>query len=135
MKGVTLLAGVLTALMSSQAFSSSDGVCGFSDSECGMSALPYLQPGNDTRTNLMLLQSRLHGISLPLPHPLPDQARSRIDPFTAYRVMGIAATETPQTPESGEDVTADAPYLSTLNKAKQLHLPLSVQQHYLHVFA
>ncbi|UYA58417.1 hypothetical protein U1R68_00670 [Pectobacterium colocasium] len=127
MKGVTLLAGVLTALMSSQAFSSSDGVCGFSDSECGMSALPYLQPGNDTRTNLMLLQSRLHGISLPLPHPLPDQTRSRIDPFTAYRVMGIAATETHQTSEAGEDVTADAPYLSTLNKAKQLNLPLSVQ--------
>ncbi|GLW38736.1 hypothetical protein Pcaca04_26720 [Pectobacterium carotovorum subsp. carotovorum] len=127
MKGVTLLAGVLTALMSSQAFSSSDGVCGFSDSECGVSALPYLQPGNDTRANLMLLQSRLHNMSLPLPHPLPDQTRSRIDPFTAYRVMGIAATETPQTSEAGEDVTADAPYLSTLNKAKQLNLPLSVQ--------
>lgn len=125
MKGVTLLAGVLTALMSSQAFSSGDGVCGFSDSECGVPALPYLEPGNDTRANLMLLQSRLHNMSLPLPHPLPDQTRSRIDPFTAYRVMGIAATEVVS--PSGEDVTADAPYLSTLNKAKQLNLPLPVQ--------
>ncbi|MBN3194998.1 hypothetical protein [Pectobacterium versatile] len=127
MKGVTLLAGVLTALMSSQAFSSSDGVCGFSDSECGVSALPYLQPGNDTRANLMLLQSRLHNMSLPLPHPLPDQTRSRIDPFTAYRVMGIAATEEVPSSGSAEDITADAPYLSTLNKAKQLNLPLAVQ--------
>ncbi|MEH2922255.1 hypothetical protein ACFFL1_15175 [Samsonia erythrinae] len=127
MKGVTLLAGVLTALMSTQAFSSSDGVCGFSDSECGMSALPYLQPENDTRTNLILLQASLNGIQLPLPQPLPDEPHSRVNPFTAYRIMGVAATEAIPPSDSGEEVTAGSPDVSALNKARQLNLPFAVE--------
>ncbi|MCV9879864.1 hypothetical protein [Brenneria izbisi] len=122
MKGVTLLAGVLSVLFSSPAFSSADGLCGFSDAECGIPALPYLLPDNDTRVNLMLLQSSRRPIELPLPQPLPDQTHTRIDPFTAYRVMGLAATEGPSQP------VTPAPGITPLQqKAQRLHLSPAVQ--------
>lgn len=124
MKGVSLLAGALALLFSGQALSSGDDLCGFSDAECGIAALPYLEPNNDTRVNLILLQSSLHHLALPLPQPLPDQTRTRVNPFTAYRVMGLTASET-----SEDDTTADsANQPSPLTaKAKQLGLPPEVQ--------
>ncbi|WP_440866487.1 hypothetical protein [Symbiopectobacterium purcellii] len=124
MKGVSLLAGALALLFSGQALSSGDDVCGFSDAECGIAALPYLEPNNDTRVNLILLQSSRHHLAIPLPQPLPDQTRTRVNPFTAYRVMGLTASET-----SEDDATADSVNkLSPLAaKAKQLNLPAEVQ--------
>ncbi|KAA8998573.1 hypothetical protein FJU30_16365 [Affinibrenneria salicis] len=107
MKGTTALAGCLTLLLSGQAFASADDLCGFSDTECGMSAQPWLAPDNDTRTNLILLQAGRNGIPLPVPQPLPDQARTRIDPFTAWRVMGLAATVEP-TPDAESEQSDNA---------------------------
>ncbi|MFE8100318.1 hypothetical protein RBA71_02305 [Brenneria goodwinii] len=128
MKGLTLLAGLLTTLFSCHAFSSADGICGFSDAECGMPAFPYLLPDNDTRTNLMLLQSSRKHIALPVPQPVPDQTRSRIDPFTAYRVMGLVATEGPA-PSADEASTESAAGGGTLlNKARQLKLSSDVEE-------
>ncbi|MDX5630873.1 MULTISPECIES: hypothetical protein [unclassified Brenneria] len=126
MKGLTLLAGLLTTFFSCHAFSSTDGICGFSDAECGMPAFPYLLPDNDTRTNLMLLQSSRKHIALPVPQPLPDQTRSRIDPFTAYRVMGLAATEGPE--PSTDDGSTQAVAGTLLEKARRLQLSPAVQE-------
>lgn len=128
MKGLTLLAGLLTTFFSCHAFSSTDGICGFSDAECGMPAFPYLLPDNDTRTNLMLLQSSRKHIALPVPQPLPDQTRSRIDPFTAYRVMGLAATEGPAPSTDDASTQAAAGDNQLLKKAGQLQLPPEIQE-------
>ncbi|MCG8709539.1 hypothetical protein JHU04_002787 [Brenneria sp. 4F2] len=129
MKGFTLLAGLLTTFFSWHAFSSTDGICGFSDAECGMPAFPYLLPDNDTRTNLMLLQSSRKHIALPVPQPLPDQTRSRIDPFTAYRVMGLAATEGPAPSTDNSSTTpVAAGDSSLLKKAGQLQLSPAIQE-------
>ncbi|MEC5319519.1 hypothetical protein VSX61_11310 [Brenneria populi subsp. brevivirga] len=127
MKGLTLLAGLLTAFFSGHAFSSTDGICGFSDAECGMPAFPYLLPDNDTRTNLMLLQSSRKHIALPLPQPLPDQTRSRDDPFTAYRVMGLAATEEAAASTDDASAQAAADNGPLLEKARRLRLAPEVQ--------
>lgn len=121
MKGTVLLASALALFFSSQAFSSGDGLCGFSDAECGIAALPYLEPDNDTRINLILLQSSRHHLPLPLPQPLPDQTRTRINPFSAYRVMGLEATETTDAEET-EDGTQETP-TSLVVKARALNLP------------
>ncbi|MFB1116745.1 hypothetical protein RF240_09485 [Dickeya dadantii] len=132
MKGLALLAGFIATLVQMPAYASGDGVCGFSDADCGMPALPYLLPDNDTRTNLVLLQSSRNHIPLPIPQPEPDQTRSRVDPFTAYRVMGLAATEdnsasaktdTPADPSAPSDDKADEENTSLLQKATQLHFP------------
>lgn len=133
MKNMILLAGVPMLLFSSHAFSSSDGICGFSDAECGIPAFPYLLPDNDTRTNLMLLQSSRSHIELPLPQPLPDQAHTRIDPFTAYRVMGLAATEGPSQPAiapitPAETVISAADIGPLQQKAQRLHLSPAAQE-------
>lgn len=125
MKGAVLLAGTLAFLFSGQAFCSADGDCGFSDAECGVSALPFLEPNNDTRINLVLLQSSQHHLPLALPQPLPDQARSRIDPFTAYRVMGLEADETAET---DSDDTENSPTPSPLLiNAQKLDLSPEIQ--------
>ncbi|WP_226052450.1 hypothetical protein [Dickeya chrysanthemi] len=126
MKGLALLAGFVATLVQLPAYASSDGVCGFSDADCGMPALPYLLPDNDTRTNLMLLQSSRNHIPLPIPQPEPDQTRSRVDPFTAYRVMGLDAAEensddTQTDPVAPADDKADEENASLLQKAVQLH--------------
>ncbi|MEI7376146.1 hypothetical protein [Dickeya chrysanthemi] len=126
MKGLALLAGFVATLVQLPAYASSDGVCGFSDADCGMPALPYLLPDNDTRTNLMLLQSSRNHIPLPIPQPEPDQTRSRVDPFTAYRVMGLDAAEensddTQTDPAAPTDDKADEENASLLQKAVQLH--------------
>ncbi|MBX9447158.1 hypothetical protein [Dickeya chrysanthemi] len=126
MKGLALLAGFVATLVQLPAYASSDGVCGFSDADCGMPALPYLLPDNDTRTNLMLLQSSRNHIPLPIPQPEPDQTRSRVDPFTAYRVMGLDAAEensddTQIDPVAPADDKADEENASLLQKAVQLH--------------
>lgn len=123
MKGVTLLAGALALLFSGQALSSGDDICGFSDAECGVAALPYLEPNNDTRVNLILLQSSRNHLALPLPQPLPDQTRTRVNPFTAYRVMGLTASEAG--PDDATDSTEQPSSLAA--KAKQLGLPPDVQ--------
>ncbi|MCI4236568.1 hypothetical protein [Dickeya dianthicola] len=132
MKGLALLAGFIATLVQMPAYASGDGVCGFSDADCGMPALPYLLPDNDTRTNLVLLQSSRNHIPLPIPQPEPDQTRSRVDPFTAYRVMGLAATEdngdsaqtdTPADPGAPADDKAEEENASLLQKAVQLHFP------------
>ncbi|QDX28522.1 hypothetical protein [Dickeya poaceiphila] len=133
MKGLALMAGFIATLAQMSAYASVDGVCGFSDADCGMPALPYLLPDNDTRTNLVLLQSSRNHIPLPLPQPEPDQTRSRVDPFTAYRVMGLAATEeasdSAETNKStssstpSDDGTDDDDNASLLQKAAQLHFP------------
>ncbi|WP_315708960.1 hypothetical protein [Brenneria uluponensis] len=137
MKGLFVLAGVAITVLSTYAFGSSDGICGFSDADCGIPALPYLLPDNDTRTNLMLLESSRNHIDLPIPQPVPDQASSRIDPFTAYRVMGLAATEdTTQdvTPNNAADANASADDVVAqentvlLQKAGLLHLPSATQE-------
>ncbi|OSN04613.1 hypothetical protein AU512_16195 [Lonsdalea iberica] len=131
MKGLALLAGLVTTLLISPAHASGDGVCGFTDADCGMPALPYLLPDNDTRTNLMLLQSSRNKIALPIPQPEPDQGQSRTDPFTAYRVMGLVATESPdETPSPSSDI-ADAQVIQVENaellpKAERLHLPAPI---------
>lgn len=124
MKGVSLLAGALALLFSGQAWSSGDDVCGFSDAECGIAALPYLEPNNDTRVNLILLQSSRHHLALPLPQPLPDQTRTRVNPFTAYRVMGLTASETSEDDTTADSATQPSPLTA---KAKQLGLPSEVQ--------
>lgn len=124
MKGAVLLVSTLGLLFSSHAFSSGDGICGFSDAECGMPAFPFLAPENDTRTNLILLQSSHAHLPLPLPQPLPDQARMRTDPFTAYRVMGLVASED-STPDEPSD-SVQPPSSLTL-KAGQLDLPPEIQ--------
>ncbi|WP_192459510.1 hypothetical protein [Musicola keenii] len=131
MKGLALLAGLTAMLMNAPVFASSDSVCGFSDADCGVPALPYLLPDNDTRTNLILLQSSRNRISLPIPQPPPDQPHSRDDPFTAYRVMGLAATE--QDDDNTTDAASDAaqnrdnatpqPNAALVQKAGLLHLP------------
>ncbi|GAB7268067.1 hypothetical protein DZS_46500 [Dickeya ananatis] len=132
MKGLALLAGFIATLVPMSAYASGDGVCGFSDADCGMPALPYLLPDNDTRTNLMLLQSSHNHIPLPIPQPEPDQTRSRVDPFTAYRVMGLDATEdnddstdadTQADPGAPSDDKANDENASLLQKAVQLHFP------------
>ncbi|AYH49955.1 hypothetical protein B6N31_21065 [Dickeya fangzhongdai] len=128
MKGLALLAGFIATLVQMPTYASGDGVCGFSDADCGMPALPYLLPDNDTRTNLVLLQSSRNHIPLPIPQPEPDQTRSRVDPFTAYRVMGLAATEdnsagAPADPSAPSDDKADEENASLLQKAAQLHFP------------
>ncbi|ULR30952.1 hypothetical protein MJO48_21490 [Dickeya fangzhongdai] len=128
MKGLALLAGFIATLVQMPTYASGDGVCGFSDADCGMPALPYLLPDNDTRTNLVLLQSSRNHIPLPIPQPEPDQTRSRVDPFTAYRVMGRAATEdnsagAPADPSAPSDDKADEENASLLQKAAQLHFP------------
>lgn len=132
MKGLALLAGFIATLVQMSAYASGDGVCGFSDADCGMPALPYLLPDNDTRTNLMLLQSSHNHILLPIPQPEPDQTRSRVDPFTAYRVMGLDATEdnddgtdadTQADPGAPADDKANDENASLLQKAVQLHFP------------
>lgn len=128
MKGLALLAGLVTTLLISSAHASGDGICGFTDSECGMPALPYLLPDNDTRTNLMLLQSSRNKIALPIPQPIPDPGQSRTDPFTAYRVMGMVATEAPDEATSPSSDIADAQVIQVENaellpKAERLHLP------------
>ncbi|WP_409309303.1 hypothetical protein [Pectobacterium sp. B1J-3] len=133
MKGITLLAGSLPLLFSGYALSSSDYICGFSDAECGVFAFPYLVPENDTRTNLILLQSRRNHLALPLPQPLPEQAHTRVDPFTAYRVMGVAATEAPVQPTEPVVTTETTPpvanNISALQqKGQQLHLPPAIQE-------
>nr|WP_253906968.1 hypothetical protein [Brenneria sp. hezel4-2-4] len=119
MKGMTLLVGLLTTLFSAPVLSSSDGICGFFDEECGIAAFPYLAPDNDTRTNLMLLQSSRSHIALPVPQPVPDQAHTRIDPFTAYRVMGLAATEETSSSATPAELAEER---SLQNKTQQLHL-------------
>ncbi|UGA50888.1 MULTISPECIES: hypothetical protein [Dickeya] len=128
MKGLALLAGFIATLVQMPTYASGDGVCGFSDADCGMPALPYLLPDNDTRTNLVLLQSSRNHIPLPIPQPEPDQTRSRVDPFTAYRVMGLAATEdnsagAPADPNAPSDDKADEENASLLQKAALLHFP------------
>lgn len=95
MKGVSLLAGALALLFSGQALSSGNDVCGFSDAECGIAALPYLEPNNDTRVN----------------------------PFTAYRVMGLTASKSSEDDTTADSANQPSPLAA---KAKQLNLPPEV---------
>ncbi len=83
-------------------------------------ALPYLEPNNDTRVNLILLQSSRHHLALPLPQPLPNQTRTRVNPFTAYRVMGLTASDTSEDDTSADSANQPSPLAA---KAKQLNLP------------
>lgn len=131
---LALLAGLITALLGPAANAAGDEGCGFTDSDCGTPALPFLLPDNDPRVNLMLLQSSRNHIPLPIPQPAPDQARSRIDPFTAYRVMGLAATDDDEA-DDDDDADPSAPpddaaptddHAALLQQGRQLRLPPAV---------
>ncbi len=107
MKWTILLASVWVLALPLASQASSDGLCGFSDDECGVSALPYLQPGNDTRVNLLLLLASLKDLTLPVPQPAPVESRSMVNPFTAYRVMGLSALDSDHPGEAGSTSEED----------------------------
>lgn len=111
MKGLALLAGLITLLGQMPAFASGDMECDSFYANCSM-AVPYLFPENDTRTNLALLQSYRNRILLS--QPMPDQTRTRIDPFTSSQLMGVADTDS----VNPSDITTISDSLSRSNDDK-----------------
>lgn len=82
----TLLAGLLSG--SALASFDEDG-CGFWLAGCDLDlpAYPFLAVDNDTRANLILLDSDRRGLASSFPPSATDQRRSRAQPFTITRVM------------------------------------------------